>query len=445
VNRNSWLDHVRHLTVNGVFYFRPAAEPSEPGTARGLDQEAWESIRDSQQRGVFQQFIEQYPNSRFVTIARLRLNALPPESSGAARRPVADESQAASLRDQFEQAFRLQRIGRAKEALKKYADAYERAREEIAILPPEKRPPEALQAVLMDLGYRNSVYLADIGRNSEGEEVERVLEALVGRYDLKSVSIEFLSSFMRFEEMEHDYYHDRHQEDEAKLHSQRDAELAARAAAAPDPGLDTLWLASATYNRRSASAEGAARDTLVRAECAFADRMAAKSPHDARAIDTRKESARRKGDLPGQLQKLQAARTLVADALKSSPDDRYFMLSMTYLENGLAALSENSGMRTEAAEHSSLAQDYFLKAIKDKTVFPYVVYNLKNLYFNLKRIEFSSPNKEQNFYRSISEAIGESTQAFPQAPGLAFVAADASAHVGELLAKDERTRPGAET
>ena len=435
-------------SVNGVFYFRPPVVQAEARSSPGMDEEAWQSIRDSKQPRVFQRFIEAYPDSRYVPIAKLRIEALSgrDETSGDA----SDAVDIANLRDQLTQGIRLERIGRAKDAFKKYSDAYERAREAIAFLPGGQRPSEALESVFVDLGYRYSWALVDVGRVSEGDEVQRVLETLIGSYDTASAPAGMLLSLIKFEQMERRWYAIHNKTDEAKKHAQRAVELAARVA--PNAAGESAWLTFISVEVQHFFMDGPAKEDLLARSCAMADRMIAKNPADGPSVDAREyclsdqaETARTKGDFNGQLARLEDIRKLETAALTNSPDDRYFLLTLAETENQLADLALRRGKEEERNEHRIAAQDYFVRALRGRTVFTEHPFDLRSMYANLKVIEFSNTEKQVAYYKDIAESVAATADAFPQARNMSFISADASTTLGDLLSQEARTRPVALT
>jgi formylglycine-generating enzyme required for sulfatase activity len=74
-------------TIEGEFYFQPAAKPGTQvaqltpqligaRTAEQIEDELWDAIRDSEKIGVFEEYLRQYPNGRYLAQARVKLAGL---------------------------------------------------------------------------------------------------------------------------------------------------------------------------------------------------------------------------------------------------------------------------------------------------------------------------------------------------------------------------------
>jgi formylglycine-generating enzyme required for sulfatase activity len=75
-------------TIEGEFYFQPAApgqttqlaqltaQPVGARTTEQIEDELWDAIRDSEKIGVFEEYLRQYPNGRYLAQARVKLAGL---------------------------------------------------------------------------------------------------------------------------------------------------------------------------------------------------------------------------------------------------------------------------------------------------------------------------------------------------------------------------------
>ena len=360
-----------------------------------------------------------------------------------------------SLMDEIRQGFGLERIGRAKESLRKYADTYERAREQIATLPPRAVPPQPLLAAFLYAANQYTWALYDIGGRRQAEEVARVTAAQVGAYEISSLPRSLLLPYARYEVTQRRYYLMQDQTEEARKHSQRAVDLINLALSSPNVDLETLWVGSGIYDVHAELTEGPESQDMIRRTCAAADRMMALSPQDTLSVEARVDcwadqgqSAGEQRDVKAESAILEKARGLVTDALRRTPDDVHMLLGMAYIE---ILLADVAGIPQDARRaHLVRAQDYFVRAHSGKTLFSSHGYRTDFLYHELDRIDFSNLDREAanarqaSYFREIADAITAELDAFPQSRDLAYVTASASLHVGESLSQKARDRATAE-
>jgi tetratricopeptide (TPR) repeat protein len=408
----------------------PRATPP-PAETTSLDAEAWQAVKESRDVRVFERFIREFPNSQYVRLAALRIETLAPGTH------TGGGGSASVLTGLYNRAYALERNGHAREAFEMYADAYARGRAAIGALP-TGQVPEALKADFINAGYRYCWFLLDIGESKQGAEVLKALESFVGSYNPATLSPALFAAYGRFENLELRQIEDR-KSDEAQRHSARSLDIGSRAAGISDSDLDALRVA---FNAYSNEASGAARDEFEDRACAIADRMFAAGPRDVRAIEVRvsclqmqAENAASKGNRDGASQKFEAARKVVLSALQMFPEDSMLGLSMASLETRLGDLESNQAARPE---HQKRAREYFIKAVSGKTIFQSNTTQLKNLYTNLIPSSFSSTDEELAFYRQMVDAVKVDSEAFPKAPGTAYVVANAAGQMGELLKSVKR-------
>ncbi|WP_263374237.1 DUF2610 domain-containing protein [Granulicella aggregans] len=90
------------------------------------------------------------------------------------------------------------------------------------------------------------------------------------------------------------------------------------------------------------------------------------------------------------------------------------------------------------------AKNDFVRALQGRTVFQAKPGQLKNIYTDLTLVDFKDSGDELRYYTDIIDALKETLSAFPKAVSFSYIAADASVHVGELLANSPEKASGAE-
>jgi len=356
------------------------------------------------------------------------------------------------VRDEYRLGTSFEKLGDAQKAVDKYADAYEKGRAAIEKLGSGHAPPEALAVNFMEDGYRYAWFLSDIGDPKKGESVLHGIESLIGKYEDQAATVALLVAYARFEALERRYDDDHGKTKEANLHLAKALDLATRAVALPNPSMDALRL-QALYSRElSFRVDDAGRQEQLRnTACAVSEQMMRKSPMDTRAMLARVDCLEDQADrslaangLDAAQMSFQEAHDILDRALRMVPGQQSLLLAMASLDTETASLWSRRGDEKKQRELDLEAKKCFVDALKDRTLFQSSPGQVRTLYASFKEIDFpldankevTYSNKAIEFYRDIVEAVTPAVRAFPKARGFAYVAADASANVGKLLAKD---------
>jgi tetratricopeptide (TPR) repeat protein len=361
-------------------------------------------------------------------------------------------------RDDYRRGFSFETIGDARQALVSYTMAYNEGRQAISDkLSDGKSIPEALQVAFIKGGCRYVWYLFDIGEDKKGGEVLQEMRNIIGRFSTQTPSSHLLIALSQFENVEARYYADHKQRDQGKRHASEALGFARRAIvlATGNPDVDTKAFEFTVYRNRANYAIGAEKENLLARACKLADNLMAESPLDARSIKARIDclqdraaNARRKGQSDEAAKNTEMAEQEALRGLKVDPRNQALLLSMASLENYLANLAwdnNNDGVRLA---HATAAKDYIVRALSGRTLFQSNTSEIKNLYDSccktLDSGKFPDPSIELGYYKDIVESVTPTLDAFPKAPSFAYVAAEASVRMADVVKDDVKRRTEAE-
>jgi tetratricopeptide (TPR) repeat protein len=363
------------------------------------------------------------------------------------------------IQSEYKLGETLSEFGSAREAMEQYRNAYTLGWNHIASLPAAQRPSDRLAAEFIKDGYRYAWFLLDNHENKDAQDVIAHLDDVVGRYDLHAPPVPLLLSLAKLENLKSRISLDGGKKAEAAQHCQAGIDFASRALAA-DPSADAMNTLFTLY-RNHASDEGvqAAEQLALRNKaCALADQMLRQDPKDVHSISARVEclqdranDAIKMRELPAAGEDLRNARELLDKSLELDPEKETLLLARASVEADTADLSSRQSNNTARHEENISAKNYFVRALKSKTVFQSSTEQVKFLYQTFRNTDFQKgkddpySKEELDFYKDVTDAMKQSVQAFPNNEGFAYVAADASVHVGELLRKDSNRVPEAET
>ncbi len=228
-------------------------------------------------------------------------------------------------------------------------------------------------------------------------------------------------------------------------HSRKALDLAIKAQAAPDHNLRTASEEVRLYFNAYLRTTAPDRLDLLSKGCQLADDLYASDASDTQVIAERIDCLRfqsqedlRTSDKAGARQKLDTAVQVAKSALQYDPTNQDLLLALAQLENSISYLEDSS---YQAASDSIVAKDYFIKAIKGRTVNQANPAVLSSIYNDCRRIRFGRLTEGIQFYRDIIDSLSETVKAFPTAKTPASIVGDASGQLGLLLARE----PGQDT
>jgi hypothetical protein len=364
------------------------------------------------------------------------------------------------IRDDYRSALAYEAIGNIPEELVSLQKGYEDGIKVISISPTGKTlPSEELLADFLNDSERYVWLLYDVGETEKGtaalHHIEEIESALTSHYKATHTSPNTSGldvALANVENLEGRYFYDQGDQKQRDLHTKLAFNYAMDAQTRHDANLGTSTRAVRFYLNQWKVTNGKEADDYLAKGCTLGNELYAKIPFDTRAIDlhieclseqaydarysSANETAQQKLDA-AQL-KYKAAEDVALGALQFDPENQELLLWMARLENYIAELL---GPTSVAADRKLSAKDYFVRALKGKTVSQSSTDLLVSVYNDCKAIIFAKPDDELQFYTDIVESMSQTTNAFPKATGSAYIAGDAAMHVGRLLAaKPGRTK-----
>ncbi|MGA2095209.1 MAG: DUF2610 domain-containing protein [Candidatus Acidiferrum sp.] len=347
-------------------------------------------------------------------------------------------------------------IGLAKEALDSYRKAYEQGKKDILDQLAAGHPiPEDLQISFIKSGCRYSWFLLDIGEDKKGDAVLQEMRNLVGQLEAKASSTKLLIAYSQFENLESRDAMDHKKTDEESRHTLAAFNLSNSAIAHSNsnPDIDTRAFEYTVYRNRSFDVKGDEREELRAKACKIADSLMRDDAKDIRSIKARSQclldqawSARGKGKTEEAAEKVRKAREVVETALQVDPMEQELLLTMARFENFLSDLAQDRRDENLRFAHAASAKAYIVRALSGRTLFQSNTTEIKDLYNGcckwLPSGDFpdSDSDVELGFYKDIVEAVSPTLDAFPNAPSFAYVAADASARMAQIVKNNTERR-----
>jgi len=354
-------------------------------------------------------------------------------------------------RDDYRRGMSFETIGDALRALESFRMAYEEGRQAISEKVSQGQPiPEPLQVAFINGGCRYVWYLFDIGEDQKGGEVLQEMRNNIGRFGTQTASPQLIIALSKFENVEARYYGDHKQPDQGKRHASAALDFAKRAIALSpsNADLDTKEFEYTVYRNRSNYAQGVERENLLSRACKLADTLMIESPLDARSIRARIEclqdkalDARRQGKSDEAAKQTGLAEEEALRGLKVDPRNQALLLTMASLENSLADLAWHEHDDEVRFAHATAAKDYLVRALSGRTLFQSNTSQIKNLYNSccktLDTQDFPDHTIELGYYKDIVESVTPTLDAFPKAPSFAYVAAEASVRMANVVKNDQ--------
>ena len=361
------------------------------------------------------------------------------------------------VRDDRRSAGAFGAKGNVLQELKLLEKGYNDGLKVIQFPPAAKQPPsEQLLSDFLRDAYSYDWLLFDVGETQQGEQVFNTIEGVdksIAQYLPHPQTRSLVRALSFVENLEARYYSDKMAgisgeqrkklDDLAEAHIRKALELAIQAGSLPDPdvhntGVGATILETRAYLNVVLRTSNPDRESLLAKACKLIDDLYSAHSSDASAIGQRMEClfdeayyARQSDGIPGAMTKYLAAEAVGKSALQYDPGNQYLLLWMARLENAIADITDQG---STAAGHLETAKDYFVQALKGKTANLSSTGLLANIYWNCSRIIFGRPESELQFYKDIVESLSQTSTDFPKNKDAASIVADASMHVGRLLA-----------
>ena len=361
------------------------------------------------------------------------------------------------VRDEYRSSSAFGAQGNALQKLKLLQKGYSDGLKAIQFPPAAKQPPsEQLLKDFLDDAIDYDWLLFDIGETQQGEQVFRTIVEIdksIAQY-IPHPQTRGLALDLSFtENLQARYYTDKYAaapeeqrkqfDDLAEMHIRKALELAIQATSLPDPdahhtGVGATSSVVSAYLNVVLRTSNQDRESLLTKGCELSDGLYSTDPSSRRVISLHIQClffqayyARLKDGIPGAMSKYEAAEAVAKSALQYDPGNLDLLFWMARLENAIADIS---GSGQTAANHVIAAKGYFVRALKGKTVSQTSTGLLANIYGTLTRIQFEKPEDELVFYKDIVESLSQTTTDFPKEKNTASIVANASLHVGRILA-----------
>jgi Domain of unknown function (DUF2610) len=357
-----------------------------------------------------------------------------------ARRHAGVVSAGSVIRDDYRRGLSYEVTGDARQALANFAQSYERG---LTSIRPQADPSNELIESFIENGFRYAWFLFDIGENEDAGRVLQSLKLVADRVGPRQKSVGLLFALGDLANLEGRYYSDSNQQELAKQYTLKSAEYDEQAAQLNPSDLGGMASRRNAYSNLYRQAEGDEEDGWVAKECQMANQMFAASPSDERSVDGRVSCLRHQANLANKhgkpdeaVEDLKSAKEVVLGALRTAPEHQQLLLLAAEIENAQADSLYGKNQDDLQFKQRMTAKDYFVRALRNRTIFQSNTTQVKSLYNGMKKVTFPSGAAELEFYSEVVDALAPMLTAFPKAPTLAFVAADASRSIGEVLVKD---------
>jgi uncharacterized protein YfcZ (UPF0381/DUF406 family) len=347
--------------------------------------------------------------------------------------------------DQFRRAVSIEESGDAFSALGLYSGAYCDYLSVLDARSGGEAPDPELAASFVEAGYFYAWYLFDFHQDDEGSRALAKMNQVTSRFDPQTAPPPMLRAMAALENLKSRRAAELKKPDIEYL---RNAVRLGLRALAEDESLETmrfLFRFYQNYAADNATPKNEQADFKNKA-CELADRMFQKNPEYKYAVRARVECLRDQSDSavvrkePDAAQtKLDAAHDLVRNALRSRPKDQDLLMVAAAIEVDAADLvfQKKDGTAASQNEHKVSAEKYFAKALDKRPRLENFPGEVKSLYVGFRSVTFGEGKSEEElkFFKDVAAAVGKCVEQFPEVESFEYVLADASSHVGALLAK----------
>lgn len=342
---------------------------------------------------------------------------------------------------QFAEA--LTSLGMAPAAMRNYREAFDHAQEALDDLRRGQVVPVPLAASILAAGSDYAWLLFDLGEEEKALGVLRSLRRVETRRLPPGGSDDLALARAKLANLESRYHFDRHESAESRHHLLRAIALLHPIAERPDATMETMRMLAVFQGNLEIEESLDALGEI----CGMATRMMQQNPLDRRAarshvtcLRTQARKALAAGELEEARERLSSAADFLGSRLGLIPGDQEMSLDLAHIENDFLYLETDAAGKYP---HALRASELLVQALEDRTLLQSSTDLLVSLYTSCVPVAAESlrggkgasgPSEEERaLYWRLIKAVEPTLDAFPRAPTIAYVAADAHASLGNLL------------
>jgi hypothetical protein len=350
--------------------------------------------------------------------------------------------EAAIMGDDYRSSRAFSATGNVPQQLALLEKSYTAGLNAFRAFPAGQAMPEKFVSDCLDAGSDYIWLLFDLNENAKALAALHQLEIVEASFPSPKTA-DLTASIANFENVESRYYEDTGNSALGDQHSRKFLDLSVKAESMPDHDQNIDQMEAVAYLNTYVRTSVSDRLDLLSQGCQLTKDFYAAHPSNLRAIDNRVTCLSHEADEAHKDALVIEARNYVAQAeeidssaLQYDPANQDLLLSLAQLENTQSNLETDE---QQAAADSVKAKEYFVQAIKGRTVSQANPGVLSSIYNECRLIRFGDPKVGIQFYKDIIDSLSATVAAFPEAKTPAYIVGDASAHLGRLFAGNNIT------